>query len=199
MVRLDVTLHGVNGVTVPAVVRTVNFGADSLSWYQNWFPKMYDLSGNPIFEDSHWPWPQIWTQMANDPDCECLVIEAKGQLQAFCVFQFRNYAAHDGADCAYINFVAVAPWNRVSLNAHTRFQGLGKLFLAVAGLVRAKRMGLCPMELESLPQAEPFYLHLGFVPTGVVTHQMNQYRLATGQVMSLVSSQLQFMKPGGVL
>ncbi|WP_369065020.1 GNAT family N-acetyltransferase [Burkholderia gladioli] len=199
MVQLDVTLRGVNGVTVPAVVRNVNFGPDALSWYQHWLPKMYDLAGNPIFEDSHWPWPKIWVQMASDPDCECLVVEANGQLQALCVFQYRNYSGHDGADCVYINFVAVAPWNRASLNAHTRFQGLGKLFLAIAGLVRAKRAGLCPMELESLSQAEPFYLHVGFVPTGVVSKQMNQYRLATVSLTTLISSQLVFISPGGVL
>ncbi|CAM2194595.1 protein of unknown function [Paraburkholderia kururiensis] len=200
MVRLDVTLRGVNGVTVPAIVRNVNFASDAISWFQNWFPKMYDLAGNAIFEDSHWIWPKLWLALANDPDCECLVIEANGQLQALCIFQFQNYTGDDGTDCAYVKFVAVAPWNRSSLNAHTRFQGLGKLFLSIAALVRAARIQqLCPLELESLPQAEPFYLHIGFVPTGVVQGTLNQYRLATKNVTSLVGSQLPFITPGGVL
>lgn len=202
MVQLAVSLHGLNGVRVDGTIRRIT-PTDWLSWYANWFPKMYDLSGRKIYEDSHWQVQQIWAHYAQIPNTECLLIEANGQIQAFVVFQFDGYTGADKLACGYVPFIAIAPWNRAAANVPTRFVGLGKLLLAICGLIRLRRLRPAAndlrLELESLPQAETAYLKIGFAPTGHVIKSMNQYRLDGAAVLSLIASQVQFIAPGGTL
>lgn len=202
MVQLAVNLHGLNGVRVDGTIRRVT-PSDALSWYGNWFPKMFDLAGRRVFEDSHWDVPRLWGHYSQFPSTECLVIEAKGQIQAFVIFQYDGYIGLDNLPCGYVSFIAVAPWNRAAAQVPTRFVGLGKLLLAVCGLIRLRRLKISVndlrLELESLSQAEMAYLKIGFAPTGHLVQMMNQYRLDGSAVLSLITNQVQFIAPGGTL
>lgn len=67
----------------------------------------------------------------------------------------------------YIDYLAVAPWNRSAIQSPRRFRGLGKLLLgaAVSISVEEGMDGRCG--LHSLPQSEGFYSQAGMQDFGV--------------------------------
>jgi hypothetical protein len=66
----------------------------------------------------------------------------------------------------YVDYVAVAPWNRKIVQHPQRFKNLGKVMLgqAVATSIAAGLDGRCG--LHSLPQSEGFYRRIGMSDFG---------------------------------
>jgi hypothetical protein len=52
MVVLKLNLISPGHISISAVMRTINLTSDTLQWFIDWFPRMYDLSGNKIYEDT---------------------------------------------------------------------------------------------------------------------------------------------------
>ncbi len=67
-------------------------------------------------------------------------------------------------DIFWVEFVAVAPWNRNCDFRRREFYGLGEIILRAAQRFAVKELNLCPgFCLHSLAKAEGFYTKLNMV------------------------------------
>jgi hypothetical protein len=62
-----------------------------------------------------------------------------------------------GQKLAYVDYLAVAPWNDRKIVSHPRFKGLGYVLIDRAVQISAASGFQGIIGLHSLPQAEPFY------------------------------------------
>jgi|GEM_PF-3197894 hypothetical protein len=162
----------------PSIVRDVDLVKDVLSWYTDWFPEMYDLSGNRIYEDSHWKVPELWEYSVRETNDKVLVIENDGKIQGYTILKVSEYIGVDGNPCSYVKFLASAPWNRKKQKEVERlYCNTGKMLLAACIVVGYWTIKNTALELESLPNAEKFYRKCGMLPTGRQKNGMLQYRL----------------------
>lgn len=166
MASIKATIVGAKNQDVPAIARKVEPIPDVLSWYISWFPKMYDLSGERLFEDSHWDVPEIWSSSYQDERMRVLVLEADERLQGYVVFQIKDYIGIDENRCLYVAFLATAPWNRKRKGGSREYKSVGSVLLAIALLFELKHIGALTLELHSLPQSEIFYRKIGMSETG---------------------------------
>ena len=187
MAPLQTSIIGNRNQDEPAIIRKVDFLNDGLSWYIQWFPRMYNLSGERLFEDSHWEVPKIWEAATNDDRMRALVLEAAEQIQGYVAFQFDDYTGIDGKACAYVAFIATAPWNRKRKGGDREFKGVGSTLLAVTLLHELKNTGSLTLELHSLPQSEIFYRKIGMHETGKRSKDgLKQMRLEKPEALTLI-------------
>lgn len=159
---------------------------DTLSWYTDWFPQMFDLSGQRLYEDSHWRVPDIWDKFDGSNKCEVVILEAAGQIQAYVVINF-DHKDINGKSSTYIPFLASAPWNRkATVSSHRKYKHIGQIIVAVASLKAYKNNNKPELELHSLPSAENFYRKLNMVETGRVKNRMKEFRLEKAQAFDLI-------------
>lgn len=82
----------------------------------------------------------------------------------------------------YVDYLAVAPWNRPAIQPRPRFKGLGKLFLGVAVSISTEEGmdGRCG--LHSLKQSEGFYRHVGMEDLGIdaAAHGLRYFEFSSG-------------------
>lgn len=199
MVELEVDLLD-NGTKsfVTAVARDLDLPKDTLSWYLDWFPEMHDLSGNPIFEDSHWHVPKIWDVSAKNPSDQVIIIELNNRIQGYVVTKVGSYKGKDNHNCTYIKFLATAPWNRKITGRSRAYSNAGKMLLAVSIIIGYWNNKNAAVELEALPQAENFYRKQGMLPTGKQKNGMLQYRFDHKAAISFVRQiQANIRRKGG--
>lgn len=112
-------------------------------------------------EDDHWDWVDKSVVASND-QYRWFFIFSEGLPQAACVIYHPKASAFSKADIFYIEFVAVAPWNRLNPMAHRRFKGMGTLILKSAAKYAMENLNLTPgFSLHSLPQAAHYYEKIG--------------------------------------
>ena len=64
----------------------------------------------------------------------------------------------DGENIFYVEYLAVAPWNRDCLVRQREYKGVGSTLLKVALNYSVEKLGLIPgFSLHSLPQAKEYY------------------------------------------
>lgn len=117
--------------------------------------------------DEHWKWRAKCTvapgtkrqifSLLNASEVEAAMVLASGKQ------------SRDGTPrpMVYVDFVAVAPWNRREIQSPQRFRHLGTVMLGAA-VVRSISTGLdgrCG--LHSLPQSEGFYRRIGMTDLGI--------------------------------
>lgn len=180
-------MAGSGGGYTTATFRRTDLYPDSLIWYTEWYPSLYDLSGNPLYDDSRWDVPAIWEAVSLSNDHVSYVIDCDNNLQGYIVLQVSNYHGIDGVECGHVNFLAAAPWNRVSTVRKRVYRQVGQYLLATAALVSYWHLSNATFELESLPDAENFYRKQGMVATGKIEKGLVQYRLGHTQAMPLLS------------
>lgn len=188
MIKLEIDL--INDSTKKsktAIFREVNLIQDTLLWYADWFPGMFDLSGNLIYGDSHWDVPSIWNDSLKSSDFKVYVIECDNRIQGYFIIQINNYRGSDEKNCGYVSFLAVAPWNRKSNVRKRMYKNVGKILLVTAAIVAYRYNENAAIELESLPDAEDFYRKQGMLATGQIKNELVQYRLNHITAISLMS------------
>lgn len=113
-------------------------------------------------DDSHWCWLRKSTYYTSDDQYKWFFLIAEGNPQAAClVYHPKQSALHDG-QIFYIEFIAVAPWNRENPLAPRAFLGLGKLLVEEVRKFARDKLGLYEgFSLHALPRASGFYLSLG--------------------------------------
>lgn len=128
------------------------------------FQRLLGKFGAP---DEHWKWRAKCTVVAgsnqkilglvNGSDVEAAMLLHLGKLS-------RDPTPQP---IVYIDYVAVAPFNRREIQIPQRFKHLGTVLLgaAVETSVAMGRDGRCG--LHSLPQSEGFYRHLGMTDRGI--------------------------------
>lgn len=119
-------------------------------------------------EDQHWTWS---TKGVVAPGAQTRVFSLlnAGEVEAAMVLQLDRNSWDPAAPLpiVYVDFVAVAPWNRKTFQDPQRFRRLGTLMLGAA--VELSRMlgrdGRCG--LHALGQSEGFYRHIGMRDFGL--------------------------------
>jgi hypothetical protein len=87
---------------------------------------------------------------------------AEGYPQAACLTYHPKPSAIDGKGIFYIEYVAVAPWNRENPMCKRSFKGVGKVMVNEINTYANAHLGLRPgFSLHALPKAIGFYESIG--------------------------------------
>ena len=126
----------------------------------------FDLMQKYNLQDSHWNWVGKAMQL-NNPDYLWFSLESNGQVEAIIVVYHPQKSRIISDDIYYIDYLAVAPWNRVVGNASRKFKGLGPTLIKEAGKYIGVNLSYgYSFSLHSLPQASGFYTRIGMTDFG---------------------------------
>ncbi len=129
--------------------------------------KWYEISGELAVQDNHWEW-RTKSSIAPGTNRRVFSLLNSGDVEAAMMLLFGERSRDQAAlPIVYVDFVAVAPWNRKAFQDPQRFRGLGTVMLGAA--VELSRTlghdGRCG--LHSLPQSEGFYRQIGMRDFGL--------------------------------
>lgn len=114
-------------------------------------------------DDSHWNW-LMKSFCYRSSEYEWFFLMAEGYPQGACLIYHPKPSAIATGDIFYIEYVAVAPWNRVNPMSARTFKGIATILMRYATNYARKalklRYGFC---LHALPKAVPFYQRIGMV------------------------------------
>ena len=114
------------------------------------------LSGIQM-EDKHWDWFKK-SYLYHSDEYEWFYLLANGKPQGACVFFHPKDSIIDSKNIFYIEFLAVAPWNRETPVTNREFKGVGTIIIKCALRYAVNELGLQPgFSLHSLPQAKDYY------------------------------------------
>ncbi|EKN6274144.1 TPA: hypothetical protein ACVH97_003535 [Yersinia enterocolitica] len=135
---------------------------------QDWLSKIQT-------EDYHWQW--ISKSMQYDTDeYKWFFLKTKENIEAACLIYFPKKSALNDNDIFYVEFIAVAPWNRFSPLEKKRYNSIGKKLLQEIIKYSTSTLGyqyaFC---LHSLPQAQGFYEYIGMVHIDKLDKRPLQY------------------------
>lgn len=120
------------------------FGIQHLHW--NWSDKAMLLSGNGY---------------------EWFYLLAEGKVQAISIIRHPLESRIDKANIIYIEYIAVAPWNKSSKIHGKNYGGLGKLLIQSLVMHSLSDFGYrAGFGLHSLPQSKIFYRGIGMTDFG---------------------------------
>lgn len=126
-------------------------------------------------EDSHWNWFNK-SRCYSTEEYKWFFLKTSHDVEAACLIYFPKESALNQDDIFYIEFIAVAPWNRLTPLEEKRYNKVGKKLLqAVIKYSTATlgyRYGFC---LHSLPQAKGFYEHIGMIHIDKLDKAQLQY------------------------
>ena len=93
---------------------------------------------------------------------ECFFIFSNDKPQGACLIYHPKDSIIDSENIFYIEFVAVAPWNRDNPMVERKFKGIGSAIIVCVLDFAIKTLGLKPgFSLHSLPQAIGYYKKIG--------------------------------------
>lgn len=129
--------------------------------------KWYEISGKLAVQDHHWVW-RTKCSIAPGTNRRVFSLLNSGEVEAAMVLLFGEKSRDPSPQpIVYVDFVAVAPWNRQPFQDPQRFRRLGTIMLGAA--VELSRTlgndGRCG--LHSLPQSEGFYRQIGMRDFGL--------------------------------
>ena len=127
--------------------------------------------GIPIPESQSWDWENKFTT-ADRNSVRFFAIDRLGRIEGLMMLAIspRVSRARNAADdkVLYVEFLEAAPWNLPGyVGEKAEFKGIGITLLACAVGVSMETGCKGMIGLHSLPQAEAFYLHLGFDDLGL--------------------------------
>jgi len=114
-------------------------------------------------EDVHWDW--FNKSVAYREDCyNWFYLIADEKPQGACLIYHPKSSLIDSNDIFYIEFVAVAPWNRSNPIIKKKYKGVGTILIKCALKFSIDALGLKPgFSLNALPQAEEYYKRIGML------------------------------------
>jgi len=113
-------------------------------------------------QDRHWDWEKKMNGVDGLLNYNIFTLNCNNQLQGVLLVNIDNHACRlveqQGKSLVYIDFIAVAPWNRALLfREQQKYKYVGKVLIAVA-LSKSIEIGAGGrMGLVSLPQAREWY------------------------------------------
>lgn len=126
-------------------------------------PELQELLNNVQLDDSHWCWLKKSLAMKGD-EYKWFFLMTEGFPQAACLIYHPKPSAIDTQGIYYIEYLAVAPWNRKNPMQEQIFKGLGKLMILHISDYAENHLGLRPgYSLHSLPKAAGFYAAMGML------------------------------------
>jgi hypothetical protein len=126
-----------------------------------------EIQGQFGAPDSHWDWKKKREAMLGSVNRMFALVDGQSVegLMRLDLSRFSSIAV--GAPVVYVEFLAVAPWNR-SVIQKPRFRGIGTLLLGVAVSVSLEEEMEGRCGLHSLLQSEGFYRRVGMKDLGIV-------------------------------
>ncbi|WP_394135604.1 GNAT family N-acetyltransferase [Shewanella algae] len=125
------------------------------------------------FEDAHWNWVNKFIGLNTD-EYIWFSLEHKTQIESAMIVKHPQSSRFDNENIFYIDYLAVAPWNRHNPIKEKVFKGLGPLLIKEAG--KHLKVQLRYREgfgLHSLPKAANFYQKIGMKDFGPDTTKQN--------------------------
>ncbi|MFU9047443.1 hypothetical protein ACNAUY_13750, partial [Acinetobacter tibetensis] len=111
--------------------------------------------------DSHWDWLKKSIAYQED-EYKWFFLYAQDKPQAVCLIYHPKASVLTGNNIFYIEYIAVAPWNRKNPMNKREFSSLGMLLIKFVTNYAAIKLNLTlGFSLHSLPSAIPFYQHIG--------------------------------------
>ncbi|WP_166110516.1 GNAT family N-acetyltransferase [Pseudoalteromonas sp. Z9A5] len=131
---------------------------------QNYSPEaLANLSSTIQLDDSHWDW-LAKTCIHNNDEYEWFFLDINGQPQAACLIYHPKKSSIDSGEIFYIEYVAVAPWNRNNPMEKKYYHGAGSEIIKCAMKYATETLGLrFGFSLHSLPKAAGFYEKIGMI------------------------------------
>lgn len=112
-------------------------------------------------DDHHWEWFKKSLCYRGD-EYHWFFLMAEGVPQAACLVLHPKQSALAARDVFYIEFIAVAPWNRENPMEPRTFKGLGTLMIkSIIDYGLQKLSFGHGFSLHALPRAADFYLKIG--------------------------------------
>lgn len=130
--------------------------------------KWTETMGKFDVQDQHWEW-RTKSVIAPGTNRRVFALLNGGDVEAAMLLLLGNRSRDPSTPLpiVYVDYVAVAPWNRKAIQHPVRFRGLGTVMLGAA-IAQSISMGLdgrCA--LHSLPQSEGFYRRIGMRDFGI--------------------------------
>lgn len=112
-------------------------------------------------EDAHWRWTRK-SAIHNTEEYTWFYLLVDKEVQAACLTYHPKPSAQDAEGIFYIEFIAVAPWNRDNPLCARKNLGVGKTLVKEVNEYMKQSSGLRPgFSLHSLPKAQAFYEKIG--------------------------------------
>lgn len=112
-------------------------------------------------EDAHWRWLGKAIHYYTD-EFNWFFWICEKSVQGACLIHHPKDSVIDGQGIFYIEYVAVAPWNRPNPLAPIAFKGIGTELIRLASKFAVEQLGLRPgFSLHSLPKAAAYYNKIG--------------------------------------
>ena len=114
-------------------------------------------------EDKHWNWFNKSIRLYS-ASYKWFYLLCGDDIQASCVIYQPKQSSFSNNNIFYIEFIAVAPWNRKNILHDKRYNGIGTLLITSVLRYATDTLGLTPgFSLHSLPQATGYYEQLGML------------------------------------
>lgn len=130
-------------------------------------------------EDGHWEWFNKSFFLKSD-EYKWFFFKIDDHIEAACLIYHPSPSISSPKKVFYIEFIAVAPWNRYNPLSKNRYKGIGTTFLKNIMIYCTNVLKFEPgMSLHSLPQAAGFYEQkLGMIHYDQADkHGMNYYEM----------------------
>ena len=139
------------------------------------FQRFYKIGMNEVeilqllrdlqFHDLHWNWITKYTHYSNDLVYDWFFITIEGTIQAVSLTMHPKESVFEKDSIFYIEYIAVAPWNRTSDKYKKIYSGLGTLIIkAICKYFSEKFHYRSGFSLSAVPEAIPFYQKIGMTP-----------------------------------
>ncbi|RSO59666.1 hypothetical protein EA756_04305 [Acinetobacter lactucae] len=120
-----------------------------------------DIINKLDYQDWHWEWVTKTAGTKTDNQYEWFFLEIDNCVEAACLIYFpKESALQPSENIFYIEFLAIAPWNRFTPLEEKRYRGLGSiLLLRSVKFLAQKYANSGRFSLHSLAQAESYYVN----------------------------------------
>lgn len=138
-------------------------------------------------EDDHWDWFSK-SLRCKGSEYEWFYLHADNKPQAACLIYHPQASALGPNNIFYVEFLAVAPWNRENKVQQRIYKKVGSQLLTSVLKFAVEQLGLTPgFSLHSLPQAQVYYQQLKMVNiTEKDDHRLKYYELPLSEAIQLL-------------
>jgi len=150
--------------------------------------KWGELFNSYQLSDFHWAWSQK-ARYYNSAEYFWFYLNADGKVQAACIIKHPKESRLDSNNIFYVDYLAVAYWNRRRSGYVRRFDGVGTTLLMHAINYSIDVLGCRPgFSLHSLPSSEGYYRNLQMTDYGIdANYQDLRYFEASEPVARLIA------------
>lgn len=127
--------------------------------------EVIQLLGDLQFHDLHWNWMSKYTHYSDDLVYDWFFMIVEDTIQAVSLTMHPKESVFEKDSIFYIEYIAVAPWNRTSEKYKKNYSGLGTLIIKAICKYFSEKLQYRPgFSLSAVPEAIPFYQKIGMTP-----------------------------------